>query len=76
MKLTTLKSAIEKTVPREGLPKGAFCRKDLEKQGITRNQACTLLANACESGAVFCIGKFPVAKASGDMGMVPFYKEV
>ena len=68
--------ASQKNQP-DSIPKGYFCRVDLEEEdNLTTVQASTLLRESVKEGTIECVGKFRVRKVSGDWGMVPFYKVV
>ena len=61
---------------RDGVPKGAFCRADLEAQGMSQTQASALLKDLRLSGSIVFIGKFKTKKYTGDMNWTPFYEVV
>ena len=72
--LETLKSLIPKVETREGVPKGAFCRADLENQGMAQSQASGLIKDLRIAGKIKYLGKYKTRKYTGDWNQTPFYE--
>ena len=71
--LETLKGLIPKVETRDGVPKEAFCRADLEAQGMGQSQASALIKALRIAGKIEYLGKFKTKKHTGDWNWTPFY---
>lgn len=74
MEVSALKKMIDKRPASEGVPKGAFCRADLEAQGMTQTQGSAIIKSLLTSKKIEFAGKFKTKKVTGDWNQTPFYK--